>query len=527
MKSDKDFASGKGSPEPDKTNVTGEAPADSPPPAEGGVNISGGNVRVTGDLVAGDKTSIGTQILTGSLRVFNVDIRLLPVVIVLVIIIAALGYYILRPTKPEKMTGEFNVAIANFSVLDENGKPLDSADGRKLADFIALRLKDSFDELNLKNIQYELWGPDLTGTVPGSDSTQREKAAKELAEKIGAHIVIYGAIQKTRRGFEFPPEFYVNYKGFTEAGDFTGEHDLGAPLALKLPFASNQIQDVENPALSARATALSLITIGLAYYSIDDYGKALDYFKDALGTDGWLDTAGKEVGYLLLGNALVRLASKEKTTTRLQDAIDAYEQALLIDADYARAEVGHAGTLYLIALGDPNNPSFETVELTKLDEAEKEFQTALTEPNTPESANIPAKVHLGMGQIYFVRFAKGDAGALAQAKNEFEQVISEYNGGNQSIAELTAFSYARLALIARVQNDAPTAIENYKKAIELASPFYEATYQGNLGDVYSTTKQYELAATAFEDALNIANRLGDAGSARKYQQRLDAAKAAR
>jgi tetratricopeptide (TPR) repeat protein len=443
----------------------------------------------------------------------------------LLVIVAALAYYILRPTKPERMTGEFNVAVADFNVLDAQGKSAHPEDGRKLSDFVYLRLQDSFAELGLKNIRYEIWGPDFTGTIQGSDRAARETAVKQLAEKIGAHVVIYGTIQESRRGFELLPEFYVNYQGFSEAGDITGEHELGAPLAVKLPFASNVIQDADNPALSARATALSLLTIGLTYYSIDDHAKAIEYFDNALETEGWLDTAGKQVGYLLLGNAYVRRASISKTTEPLAEAARAYDRALVIDSHYARALVGQAGVTYLLALGDPKNPSLATADQAMLDQAEAQFLQALAEPGAPASANIPAKVHLWVAQINLVRGLNGDKDALEKARGGFQEVVAEFREGNSSISEMAALSFGHLGLIARLEGDTTTAIENYKEAVNLASPFYQGKYSASLGEVYLSANQHELAVTAYEDALRLAESLGDAESADKYRKRLEELKA--
>jgi tetratricopeptide (TPR) repeat protein len=119
-----------------------------------------------------------------------------------------------------------------------------------------------------------------------------------------------------------------------------------------LPF-DYKLQSVENPALSARASALSLIAIGMAYQSVDNYEQALQFFQRAEETPGWLDSAGKEVIYLLLGNAYARQASLQKSAQPLEAAAQAYEKALALNSQYARAQVGLASVICLQALGDP------------------------------------------------------------------------------------------------------------------------------------------------------------------------------
>lgn len=511
----------------DSTPTSDSAPATGSVPLsrnEGGVSISGGHVEVSGDLIGRDRVNIGTLVRLGNLRVFNIDVRFLPVVVILLFIILGLGIYILYPRNPTRMTGEFNVAVAAFSVQDASGKGVNSDDGTKLGNFVYLRLQDTFGKANLEKIHYELWDPKLTGTVSGQDRGEREKAAQVLAEKIGAHILIYGALVQTDKGYELHPEFYVNYRGFTDAAEITGEHDLGTPLLVTLPFAANSSQEIENPALSARATALSLITIGLAYYSIDDYATAANYFNNALMTQGWLDYAGKQVGYILLGNANVRLASKEKTTTPLITAMNAYTSSLAIDDHYARGIVGRANVTYLIALGDPQNPSFDTVDKTALAQSESDFRTALAQSDAPQSANIPGKAHFGIGQIYFVKAILEGATWLDQANQEFQMVIDEFNAGNTSISELAGHSYARQAVIAVIKKQPDAAINAYKQAIKLSSPYWQGEYDAGLGDVYLSSNQPALATNAYQDALHVAESLGDQESAKKYQKKLQAVK---
>jgi hypothetical protein len=57
-----------------------------------------------------------------------------------------------------------------------------------------------------------------------------------------------------------------------------------------------------------------------------------------------------------------------------------------INPEYARAKVGRAGVYYLLALGDPNEPSFDTVNKEMLDRAAAEYEAASR--STPRKAPI-------------------------------------------------------------------------------------------------------------------------------------------
>jgi tetratricopeptide (TPR) repeat protein len=290
---------------------------------------------------------------------------------------------------------------------------------------------------------------------------------------------------------------------------------MGKALRVTLPFEAAEFAPVDNPALSARTNALSLVTIGLAYYVIDDFENALDYFSQAEATQGWLETAGKEVIYLLLGNATVRKASEENSTEYLDTAAAYFEQAMSINPTYNRAMVGQAGVLYLQGIGDPIGEPLEAIDLDKLDEAEAHYRPALDLGNPPPSANIEAKVHFGLGQVNVGRLVHAVAAGgdwqtpLAEARVEFLEVVQEYDDGNLRIANLAGHAHRRLGLLAWMQGQTEEAVEQYRQAIELVTPFYQAYAYSRIGDIYADAGQKEAAIEAYEEAIRVAEFYGN------------------
>ncbi len=480
--------------------------------------------NLPGDHIAVEKIGADSAVAAGrnakAIRIGNItiDLRLLPVVVLLAVIIGVMAY-MLVPKRPEKMSHEFNVAIAEFIVVNASGQSVASRDGYNLAAFMYKRLEASFSELDKKTIDYELWPPEYTGVITGG-----LKEAEALAKRIDADVVIYGVITQAGPDSTFAPEFYVHPQGFEQAEEITGEHKMGSPVFVPLPFETSELQDTKNPALSARANALSQIAIGLAYYSIDNYETAIEYFQRAEATQGWLSSAGKEVVYLLLGNATSRLAARDKTIDCLDTvtndcpmtAIAFYDQALAINGDYARAAVGRAGVLYLLAIGDPKDPS-QPIDQTRLNEAEAEFEKALSYQDAPENANIAIKVNFGLGQIFLVRYlANKDSAWLEQAQTKFESVVQEYDSGNWRIVDIAGHAHARLGKIAMWQNDPATAVEEYTKAIELVTPYYQAYYHTRLGKIYADAQQTEAAIEAYQHAIRISESLGDEAGVEQY-----------
>jgi len=441
--------------------------------------------------------------------------------VVIIVGIAIILYFQYRQfQKPRQMTGEFNVAIAEISIVDSDGNPGKGNDGKALAEFLAQRLETYFAEIDERSIRYEIWSPDNTGEITGRDPEERARSAESLAQRINAHIVVYGVVTSEGNRSQFTPEFFVNYKGFEQAQEATGAHQLGASMLVPLPFDITKLQAVENPALAARVKGLSLMTVGLAYYSIDNFEEALAYFGWAAETEGWADTAGKEVVYLLEGNAYGRLTSDENTTRYLQLAEDAYTQALAINPDYTRARLGLSDIVYLESFSDPNASSFENVDLEKLAEAEQILLDIQTIKNLPENVNFQAKINFRLGMIYLVRAQILDGDWLEQSRARFEQVIEEYDGGNQQIVDIAGHAHAKLGLIEFLQNRPDGAITHYKAAIELVTPHYQAHYASLLGEIYLSTGETELAIDAYQRAIQTTEFYGDEEGMNKYSQRL-------
>jgi tetratricopeptide (TPR) repeat protein len=464
------------------------------------------------------------------IRVFNIDIRLLPLVLLLTGVVIVLSFLLLYHPAPEKMSGRvFNVAVAKFTHVDEEGLAVKSDDGLRLAETLHDRLQTNFSELGrdlgFHEGDIDIWPPEYTGTIKGQTADERESAARDLADVIGADLIIYGVIQDTGSASQFTPEFYVDFKGSNEAAEITGRHQLGEALRLQLPFDSVAFLEVENPALSARTKALALITIGLAFYVNDDFQTALEYFSQARDTRGWLDNAGKQVAYLLLGNTYTRLAATEKSTAYLPEAMANYDEAREIDPGYVRAGLGRAVVLYLTALGDPADANFEGIDLEILAEAENIFQETLEMEDLPANANLETKSRFYLGLIYFVLSQIDDDAELSQAKAYFERITSDFEAGSEDIALQAGYAYGQLALIARLEGNPSLAIQNYEQAIDLVTPREQANYYTELGEVYCHDHQKDQAVEAYREAIRITEFYGEQESARRYSEALHALEA--
>jgi tetratricopeptide (TPR) repeat protein len=432
------------------------------------------------------------------------------VLFVVALLLATILWYVV-PREACEFNGEFNVAVAEFVVQDENGNPIQSDQGRNLANTITSQIKANFSEMRLDTVtSYTICGPEQTGTI------QTEDHAREFAGSTNATLVVYGTIKQSNDLSFFTPRFFVSHSAFKEAEEITGQHELGNDVPGKLDSAMILI---ESPGVQARVDGLSMLTIGLVYYSVDRLEEALEYFKKA-DNPAWVGS-GKETVFLLTGNVYIQQASNIKDFSNLSVAEEYYQEALDINPRYGRAMIGQANVVYLRAYVEKD------CDPAELEAAAALLEQALGLEGQPASANIESKVHFYRGQLALIRDdcqLPGDDWASI-AEQEFTWVTARYEADKnsnapKSIQYFASHAYARLGYLAYQRNDADSAIAHLQSAVALASPIYQAEYSSLLGDVYVAMGQTENAIESYQQAIAIAIGNGDAESAQKYREKL-------
>ncbi len=371
---------------------------------------------------------------------------------ILIIITAFVLYIALRPSLPKQMTGNFRIAVAGFS---ESGQS-DSDMGMEFAEEIQLRLQKKFEELN-SDFTVTVWGPIQVGTIEGGNASERAISAEQISEKIDADLIVYGTVEAEDSIWLLSPEFYVPAKNFYEAEEITGQHELGTPLVIM--GQGNVADRIEvSGELTSRTQALAQIAIGLAYYSTENFEVALINFQLAEEVEGWEDSEGREVLYLLAGNAALKADD-------LALSNNYYQKAITVNPEYARGYLGIANVHYRLSL----KPFEETMNPADIDHellarALDALERASKATNQPPLSDIPTKIHFELGQIYLMQVYSGQETSFSTAIKEFEAVIEDYaDGNNPRIQERAAESHARLGLI----YDTDLAIKEYQLATSL------------------------------------------------------------
>ena len=236
--------------------------------------------------------------------------------------------------QPAHMTGLFNIAVANFGELGTSSQINASADGNRLSQWIyeALQTETKNPDIT-KLIKVEIWRgtPGLFGRTAEFSALQDETAARQLAEKVNAHIVIYGNVDPKSNPPEIDLKFYIAPRLNSEANSLIGPYTMGRPIPVKLPFNRNDpVSSVATgDSLNTRSAALSLLTIGLTYELAGKYQKALDLFQQAEATLADLEPGnGQEIVEFFKGREALFLKKDGDAETAFRAALTTSNQPL-------------------------------------------------------------------------------------------------------------------------------------------------------------------------------------------------------
>lgn len=362
---------------------------------------------------------------------------------------------IFRP--PPTMTGDFRVAVAAFVV--EGDRDMETY-GEELANGVYLNLEEGYAELS-PDFTVTVWGPDQVGQAEGATRDDRAQAAADIAKELRADIVVYGLVDARQTIWTVVPEFYVNDRNLLDAQELIGQHELGRPFEATGQGSIATRIDVSTR-LGIRARFLSQLTIGLAYYAAGNYGQAQIEFAALESAFNWSEVGGRELLYLMLGNAAAK-------NNALNVAENAYLTALSANSDYSRAYIGLGSVYYLRALLPAervDNPA--AIDTGLMQKAIATYEQAAVAPLRPALADVETKVHLGLGQAYLMLALQDSSQPFDRAIEELEAVVDDYgDGANPRVRELAGEAHARLGLIYRIDNQVERAIDEYEQALVL------------------------------------------------------------
>ena len=415
---------------------------------------------------------------------------------------------------PPQMQGEINIAVTEFSGTAPDGDSIHSDRASDLSRNLAESLASELDELG-SELRFELLRPDEAGRLTGRTAEKRTAAAQELAERVGADIVIYGSFSDTDG--VLAPEFYIEPAFLQGAEELVGSSRLGSAIS---STGGGPLVDIElRQRLQSRTKSLALFIAGLTYLSGGNYALAEARFSAAISDGSWPENEGKEVMHLFRGTAA-------GLDNRLDEAESAYTEALRINPGYARAYLGLAG-LALVRGHKGCTPS--TTDEKYLHESQDLYRAALEASDRPPSSSVVAKARLGIARTAICLSQAGFEHSWSEANAELEMVLGEFEAGNLNVQELAAEAQGELGLIhLPAVGDGDTApefraaAEHYRAASDLTDvPDRKAFFLGRLGWVMDELGDEAAAREAYEKAAASSESAGDYVSRDRYRALVD------
>ncbi len=340
----------------------------------------------------------------------NVIFQVLPpktaIIILVFLSLVAVSLFCLYRTsqEPARMTGDFNIAIAQFGEVTNQGIAL-SARATQISQVL-------FDFLDSEYKATDL-GLEIQVAHKNIGIITEDREAEQLVNDIGADVLIYGTVFIDGDSATLSPRFFIANR--PDIQELTGQHRLALPITFTVSELA--FQDKINAELRSRASILVLMTEGLTFLSAKDFAKGLRCFQQAIHEaekHGRFD--GQEVLYLLAATA-------SHLNQNPKEADEYIDKSLSLNPEYARAYIARGNIYYTQAL----EMSFDEI---LLNEALSEYQRAkraIEAQDQPPGAYIREKVNISLGNIYVVQAQKTrDIELFSEAIDAYSQVVAEY-----------------------------------------------------------------------------------------------------
>jgi tetratricopeptide (TPR) repeat protein len=348
--------------------------------------------------------------------------------------------------QPGRMTGDFNIAVAEFSQKG-NAEP-------KVADIVSQQVFRFLDD-QAKLITFE----DVQVSHKNIRVITSAEEAKALAKRINAQVVIYGDVTAIGEEARLTPQFYIAEAFRADVSELNGQQKLAAPISFP-------IADILNPTsvpmtlIQERTAIMTEFTKTLVYLALNNLPLAKESVDQAIQlskSQGPFE--GQEVLYLF-ASEIARL-QKDQTSAEIF-----VNDALALNPQYGRGYIAMANIYY-----DQEN----------LFQAKETYKKAQEVPNQPFGAYVVEKASLGIGNTCWVQLQyvqqnpTPDVAAIKGfqecVRENYQQVIDSFEQQDKPetiLKEIAARAYYGLGAL--LQQDQPEeARKKYSRVLELTT----------------------------------------------------------
>lgn len=394
----------------------------------------------------------------------------IPLLITYITFATDLVPWVRGPEPPPAMSGDYNVAVADFSVVELGNEA--RAEGQSLADGIYPAIRERLDcgrpteGGTLSTYLFECQPPSVVGSIDGRTVDERASAAARMAETVNANVVLYGAVEQVDGGLVVRPEMFLSARGLLRAEELVGAHEFGETAGrIDTADQRRKLRDL----LARQAESVAELVLALSHYEAGRFEQGLSRIRSLLARSDEL-AVDNLVLHLIAGNLNGKLG-------RYKQAESHYSKTIAQNEPYARGLIGLAEVQYLRSAGVRGSCAPSEIDEDGLRRAKARYRQAAETSDDARTVGVTAKAAFGEGRV-LTCLSQANRGPYWQdAYDRFQEVIETYEDGAPGLRELASESYSLLAFIETTPRDGTSperadyerAIDYIGRAIALAS----------------------------------------------------------
>lgn len=368
-----------------------------------------------------------------------------------VIVVVVLLFYTGVIALPRKMSGIYNIAVAEFSKTGPGSEvsQLKNGTGRLLSGWIANDLKD---ELKKDDPNVQVW-PDNGNVkikmVTGNSAQRNIDAASEIAKQFNAQMVVFGTVDTRENPAKLTLEIWIEPQYGYRFEEIQGNYQAGTPIPIINPDAPGL--DIQ-PELKRQANTIAWLALGLTHVQLGQSQEALNAFLEAEKY-----SPDSEIVQFFIGREDLFLSDQQPDghSTLEQAAEQAFKRSVQLNDQYARGYVG-LGSIYFQRAqdllneaqsntgGSPQTSQGYPQVQSLVDQAIAYYSHILELKADPALYGVPINsvAQLGLGDSYSLKGrAYVAAGDVEQAGKTLDLAIQTLEGLPQAFADARQSRY--------------------------------------------------------------------------------------